>query len=120
MLDAAAPPRSVLGLTLFRDHQNPSLHYVMPEPPRIAGATPDAPPSASVVLFRGDASEQGGGLFEIEVDLSLGDDIMNRLVTELASQGVPNPVVQTPSWLEGTARLLGALALPKPDDPTSV
>jgi hypothetical protein len=108
MLDAATPPRLIGGHPVFADHEDPSLHYVFPGPPRLANVVETGRPEVSLALFRS-VNGPSGGLLGLTTELTLTEEDLDRIVQGLRADGVRAPRLVIPPWRAGTARLAGWL-----------
>ncbi|MEM7152955.1 MAG: hypothetical protein AAF799_08935 [Myxococcota bacterium] len=102
MLDAGSAPRRIGGLTIFEDHADPLLFYVLPEIPRVV-ANPS--PALSLLLFRGD---QAGAMLHFESQLAPTQEQLDLVRDELTEQGQA-PRLHRPDWRDGTVRVAGWL-----------
>ncbi len=86
-------PQYAAGLTIFSDFSNPNTKYYLPnETPRIARVNPDGTGDLALrlVLYRPDPNatppegfEDGGGFLNLDVDLGVTEDQLERARNEL-------------------------------------
>lgn len=108
MLDASRAHRLIAGHPVFVDHEDPSLHYVFPGPPRLVHDPAAERPELSLVMFRSQGGPSGG-LLGLTTELSLEPAAHDRILRELRADGVPEPRLLVPPWRRGQARLAGWL-----------
>lgn len=103
MLDAGTAPRSIGGVTVFADHADPELCYVVADVPRVRA---DPEPRLSLLLFRGPTE---GALLQLETELGPTpaelDEVTRTLTTTLGRA----PRLARPDWRAGTVSLAGWL-----------
>jgi hypothetical protein len=102
MLDAGRAPEVIAGLTVFFDHADDSLRYVLAQSPRLVS---DPDPRLSLVVFRGEA---GGSLLQLEATLAPSERALTELAKALGATGKP-PTLVRPDWRSGVVHLAGWL-----------
>jgi hypothetical protein len=107
MLDCSQAPRLIEGLTVYPDHEDPTRFFVLPEPPHLATGA-DGQPRLGLWLFRASPDQPGGGLLQMEVELTLAPERSQAIVAALAAGGA-TPTLVEPPWLSGSAMLIGWL-----------
>lgn len=103
MLDAGTAPRHIGGLTVFADHADPGVRYVLADTPRVRA---DPEPRLSLVLFRGEAE---GALLQLESELAPTPAQLHA-VTEALTELGQQPQLLRPDWRKGEVQLAGWLA----------
>lgn len=102
MLDAGTAPRLIEGLTVFSDHADPRVFYVLTEVPRVPA---DPRPHLDLTLFRG---EEAGALLELETTLAPTEEQLDAVTRALSQQG-PAPRLARPDYRDGAVELAGWL-----------
>lgn len=114
MLYLDAPIGPIKGLVIYRDHQDKSLFYYVPERPRLA--MNEGVPEFVFLRYKRDITDNpdfdpdtkqslGGGFLAFTVDLGVTDEQLNEIKQEL-SQFADGAVKLTPiSFRKGTVRL---------------
>jgi hypothetical protein len=107
------PPFPIIrGVSLFRDHLDPLQWYYMPVSPRLSqindAATGKSRPALQLIKFRGDAG--GGGFLNFDVNVGVGEDVLDDIKAELRSPQFrlpPGSIQLSPVPLTGgTVKLL--------------
>ncbi|MCB9716803.1 MAG: hypothetical protein H6712_23295 [Myxococcales bacterium] len=101
MLDAGVAPRQIAGLSVFVDHADPQLFYLLADAPRVRA---DPRPQLSLTLFRGDAA---GALLELETVLAPTPEQLEEVRRTLEAEGGAPPRLGRPDFREGTVELAG-------------
>lgn len=102
MLDAGTAPLHIGGVTVFADHADPELRYVIADAPRVRA---DPEPRLSLLLFRG-AGE--GALLQLDTELGPTAAQLQEVTRALTATGRP-PRLARPDWRSGTVSLAGWL-----------
>lgn len=102
MLDAGTAPLHIGGVTVFADHADPELRYVIADAPRVRA---DPEPRLSLLLFRGPAE---GALLQLDTELGPTAAQLEEVTRTLAALGRP-PRLARPDWVGGTVSLAGWL-----------
>jgi len=102
MLDAGTAPRRIGGLTVFGDHADPKLRYVLAEVPRVRT---DPEPQISLLMFRGGPE---GALLQLESHLAPTEEQLTAVTQALSSEG-PAPRLVRPDFRAGAIHIAGWL-----------
>ncbi len=104
MLDASQAPQRLAGLTIFEDHADPSVRYVMTDVPTVVS---EPEPQVGLVLYRGE--DQQGGLLSVHTQLAPTEAQLQVVRDALTSRAVGRPVLHRLDWRSGRVRLAGWL-----------
>jgi hypothetical protein len=102
MLDAGTAPLHIAGVTIFSDHADPQLRYVVADAPRVPA---DPEPRLTLLLFRGPAE---GALLQLDTVLGPTAAQLEAVTHALTPLGGP-PRLARPDWRGGTVSLAGWL-----------
>lgn len=102
MLDAGTAPLHIGGVTVFADHADPELRYVIADAPRVRA---DPEPRLSLLLFRGPAE---GALLQLDTELGPTAAQLEEVTRSLTALGGA-PRLGRPDWRGGTVSLAGWL-----------
>ncbi|MET8161529.1 hypothetical protein ABZT47_34665 [Sphaerisporangium sp. NPDC005289] len=103
MLQLGASSLVIDGVTVFRDHADPSLFWYLPAPVRLSERPGDDEPAFTLVVYKPAAvagGAKGGGFLMFEVDLRLDEDVRRRILGELR-RFAPEPVLSPVPFDDG-------------------
>lgn len=105
MLDFSIAPRLIAGLSVFSDHADRDVFYLLSDTPGLVARDGGA---LSLLLYR--SSERSGGLLGFEAELGISEaqyeTVRETLMTDGAGAGVR---LLTPDWRDGEVQLAGWL-----------
>ena len=123
MIYLAPPTFNFDGLIVMRDDTEPLQYYYYPSNPQLA-LNPDGSPTFLFVRFKSDAPvppgvEAGGGFLNFDVDLRVGDDVLDDAKRQIRSQMNldDNPRLVPLQYRNGATRLIFLDAAAPPATP---
>ncbi|MGB7604081.1 MAG: hypothetical protein WBL93_01260 [Lutisporaceae bacterium] len=103
-------PQIISGISVYPDHEDPDLFYFLPGPVSLAQNQQSKEKIFHIWMYRKEAGSEtgdGGGFLNFEVNLDLGENLKEDILSALKARGVKNPRLSTPMWNEGKVRCIG-------------